>query len=299
MFHITNSSKPVALKNQKLELFIREHLNKPTGEITVSDLQKIKLLAVLANRGIIFHSQNEIHPDYEEYVQSIEDEILKNGNRIALKLYTNFEEGNDKYRRIFGFCFLLGLKNIYDIGCGTGMQVGSIVKYQDIAYTGIDCFDMLEIDPSDNNTTQMIPMKMYNQLFNGYNDKIRFYKGKYPLHIQSEEDAIAILLGWVPDVQTDLPQILTKDFKRILLQTELSDLSAWQNVLAQYELYPVYTYTWEHCFTGKLNGYTYLYASKYPEDIECLKKSDYDYNDSRFVLGHVDMIDFLKRNKKW
>lgn len=296
---MTNPSKPVTIKNYKLELFIREHLNKPEGEITVSDLRKIKPLAILANHGIMFRPQNEYHPDHMEYVQRIEDEILKNGNRIALKLYTNFEEGNDKYRRIFGFCYLLGLKNIYDIGCGTDMQVGSIVKYKNISYTGIDCFDMLEMDTSNHNTDEMMPAKIYNQLFQDYNERIRFYKGKYPLHIQAEEDAIALLLGWVPDVRTDLPQVLMRDFNRILLQTELSDLSAWQSVLEQYELYSVHTYTWEHCFTGKKKGYTYLYASKYPEDIECLKKTNYDYNDSRFTLDHYDMRHFFGKEQKW
>ena len=262
-------------------------------------MQMINPLVTLINEGFSWDSKIEIRPDNEEYVQRIEDEILKNGNRNALKLYTNFQRGDDKYRRIFGFCYLLGLRDIYDIGCGMDMQVGSIVEYKNISYTGIDCFDKLDVDTPDSSADEMIPVKAYNKLFEGYNEKIRFYKGEYPLSIQAGEDAIAILLGWTPDVKTDLPQFLKRDFNRILLQTELSDMPEWQGELKQYELYPIYTYTWENFFTGKKQGYTYLYASKYPEDMECLKKADYDYNDTRFILNHVDMIQFFGNQEKW
>ena len=288
--------KPVTLKNHKFESFIRKHLKK-TGNITLSDLREIKPLAIFANNGIVFPTQDEIHPGYHEYKQRIEDEVLKNGNKNALMLYQNFVEGDDKYRKIFGFCYLLGLNNIYDIGCGTRFQVGIIVEYKDISYTGIDCFDydMPEKTEADSFERKLIPMDEYNKLFEGYNERIRFYKGRYPVNIKAPKDAIAILLGWEPDVRTDLPQILTRDFNRILLQVDLADLSQWKNVLEQYELYTLCTHTWEHCFTGKKQGHSYLYASKYPKDIELLKKEGYKYSDTHFMLHHFGgFSDYVK-----
>ena len=91
-----NLNKTVTLKNHRLEAYIRMHLNKPEGEITVSDLWEIKPLAILANNGIVFPPQDEFHPGYHEYMQRIEDEVLKNGNKNALMLYQNFVEGDDK-----------------------------------------------------------------------------------------------------------------------------------------------------------------------------------------------------------
>ena len=178
---------------------------------------------------------------------------------------------NYRYARIFEFCRVIGVRNIYDIGCQGLNQALLLSQFTAMSYTGIDgsfsLNDWRKQDIEDKNYHLPITREAPPPFCDG---RIRFLKGYYP-DVKPEILPDSIAVGCysftmcrgekIPAVQN----ALTSDFDRILINIpgdtfRPEDGEIWKNASwTGFEVHPI----------GASN---FLFATKIPEDIVRLKK---------------------------
>jgi len=121
-----------------------------------------------------------------------------------------------RYQSIFTFINTLGVKNIYDIGCGDDLQASLLIYHPEINYTGIDIDGIINIFDDFNPEIDYI-----NKLFKSFtgSERIKYIKSKYPCELSVEENNIAILIGVLTWVKTssDIISSINKNFERVIL----------------------------------------------------------------------------------
>ncbi len=123
-----------------------------------------------------------------------------------------------RYARIFSLCYRLGVKNLYDIGCGHQMQGFLAVNVPDITYTGIDpdlyrdYLEEFECEPEFVNG--------YFEKFTG-SDRIKYIKEEYPCALDVKENNAAIALGVFINEKNMPGAALARDFERVVLSIPL------------------------------------------------------------------------------
>lgn len=108
-------------KNKKLEELIRKIRGKPTGPITNMDLAVCKpMIRRLASGASSVVNFNEpLSPKRGEFHEGIRKLAMETGDEQLLRLYKRTDDHKDRrYQKFFGLGILLGVTDIYDIGCG-------------------------------------------------------------------------------------------------------------------------------------------------------------------------------------
>lgn len=168
------------------------------------------------------------------------------------------------YSQIFGLCKVLGIKHIYDIGGRNWQPAFLLIDFPNIYYTGIDCHD--------------IDYDYLNRLFAEYKN-IKFQYAYYPFDITPTSNNIAVSHYAIGTILVDEEKIknttaaLSKDFERILINIRQENLNIWETGLADFKLCMI------DCSYMPL-----VFGTKFPEEIEKLKKIGYNYSDDRFSI---------------
>jgi hypothetical protein len=210
--------------------------------------------------------------------------ILETSNEAALDLYVNLQTTKlrrfdcSKYAQIFGLCRLLGVANIYDIGCGANGQAFLLENYSDMFYTGIDC---------DEN----IDFAYINKLFaEAYNERIKFQKVNYPFVMTPQSNNIALCCSSLFPSK-NITEALSRDFERVFISflyksNEDNDecFKMWENELSNFKLCKMGYY----CVGGWQSSYL-IFGTRFPKEISMLDLMEYDFNDDRFILEYVDV----------
>jgi len=281
---MNNNLDIAIIKNQKLEEFIRDWTKNYNSPITKRDVHNLKPIIKMVNKGHYKFSSEPINERYNELVSKIRNIILDNSDiEHLLPLYTKIVDCNWKYRQIFGLCLILGLSDIFDIGCGDQCQVGYITPYKGITYTGID---------------YNINTDLYNEIYKKYNPYIHFIKAKYPCDLITSNNSIAIYVGCFSKDSKKVAQALSENFERVYVQVHGDELELWESIFAAYKISIIDTYSINNYFTGReLDKYVFLLITKFVDDIEYLKEINYDAHNDKFHIGSWYFQDYLGRFK--
>lgn len=219
-----------------------------------------------------------------DFVNLIMDEkgfintMFETGDRSALKIYVNFKMIMSRafvtqYARIFGLCRLLGVTNIYDIGCGSQYQA-YMLAYPEISYVGIDANDRIDFEEM-------------NQAFsNGFGTRMKFFNAVYPCDITPPPNNTAVIKGITSAEETfkkDFASAVARDFERIITDFGVEYGGSYEEMF----------YFWRNALPGykvcKLGCDNLIFATKIPRDIEILEEVDYSYQDDRFLIGTMEL----------
>ncbi|MBQ8186194.1 MAG: hypothetical protein IJ037_04905 [Clostridia bacterium] len=176
---------------------------------------------------------------------------------------------NFRYAKIFDLCRVIGVKNIYDIGCQGINQALQLVNYSAMSYTGMDLSfsfnDWRTKDRETNNYHLPITGEAPPPFCNG---RIRFVKGWYPeTALDVQEDSIFVscyaMTMTRPENIPAMAQALQRNFDRMLfnvLWSREEALNAWKSAdWTGYAIHPI----------GPCG---FVFATRHPEDIARLKK---------------------------
>ena len=175
----------------------------------------------------------------------------------------------DNYARVFGLCRILGLTNLYDIGCGNRLQAFFLHGHKNMFYTGIDKgIDFTRLNEF-----------LDTQLFPNDKGRIKFRTGTYPFEITPAKNNAAILLyslGMIPDEQSikNIAAALSGDFERVLMNIRSEYFSIWEAELSDFTQYKI----------GDAEN-PFVFCTKFPEDISKLNDMGYNCFDSKFTIG--------------
>jgi len=227
---------------------------------------------------ISYDTQNEI-----DKIMLCTDNL---GKRLGIKMEESPEEAPDQYlfykndfyhqkyeiySRIFDLCRVLGITNVYDIGCETINQAFLLAAHTNISYTGMDSVfnlnDWREEDEQSNNYWYCYTEEAPSPFCDG---RIRFVKGYYPdtvfdvkpNHIAVASCSLTMCMGAESIIR--VASALVRDFDRILInfpysERRMEDYNCWKNAdWSGYEIRPI-------DYSG------FIYATKNEEDIERLK----------------------------
>ncbi len=296
------------IKNKKLEQLIRIALNKPTEPITKDDIVLLKpMIQSLAAGGTTDIEYRNL--EYSNFQNKIEEIALTTKAEHLLRLYRRIDGYRDRrYQKIFGLCVLLGVTDIYDIGCGFEWQVAHILNLKEISYTGIDMVgrNFEYVRTSDGNQTKSekeisIDFMYYTNLFSELNENIRFINNKYPCVIHPQKDNLGIAIGadfLIED--TSVAEALARDFERIVFQVKFHEYNECEKIFSGFSLMELNRTVWYNYFTKEATnkGIVTFLATRYRKEIECLKKIGYNYNDDRFFVDSVDKTKYLENLTK-
>lgn len=200
-----------------------------------------------------------------------------------MKMY-DFISLNSHYSHVRDFCNVLGVTNLYDIGCQTINQSFLFAdKYSKISYTGITdgSFDLIDFQNSD------IEEGYYNiinarhtppEFFGG---RIRYINAHYPddCDLEVSPNNIAVALHSFTMISTEDEVIktanaLVRDFERVMFDInpyKPNLVECWKTQdWGDFKFYPVAA----NCFFG----------TKFPDDIPKLEAM-YVHKDGMFETG--------------
>jgi len=307
-----NNSDIIEIKNPKIEEVIRRDCGKPTEPLTWGDFRSCKGLIAFMAKGILGCDRMEYSPDFDKLNAALRKKMLEHTDLTdedswSWKLYVNMHaHANPHYSNVFGLGMILGASDFWDIGCGTGMQVGQIMVWKGIRYTGIDYITEQEhlhtkLSPEGEiieEWVESIPFTVeeYNDVFASVGGRIRFRQAEYPCPVDPGKHSIAVCLGWDFKPPQKFAKALTADFDRVILQYSLAEEAEWKNALSSFTLSPLYGWDKTNYFTGKvLGGWRVVLATKFPEDIDYLRNIGYDWYNPRFQLGSFELAQYLDR----
>lgn len=227
----------------------------------------------------------------------------------------------DQYARIFSMCHTLGIKNIFDIGCGLNLQAFLMVYSPDMHYTGIDDIFCQHLEfgwpvDGDFNKVAFSPDPAYlNELFKDFvgSDRIQFVKDTYPCKLEIPENNIAIALGSISAAvkyRPEIVQTLAQDFERVMIdmpdkklnvnghsakEVIYEDIDVWKDVTEEYvermkEAMPEFTF---YGFGGHIY---HLFGTRISSDKERLE-SKFTFVNGRFMTGLFDMEWYREMDK--
>lgn len=117
-------------------------------------------------------------------------------------------------RKNFSFLRTLGVKNIYDIGCGQELQALLLVYEPDMNYTGID--RRIFENPFENFVS---PPEYINEIIERFigNDRIRFIRETYPCELTVAQNNIALLFNVIGTVEDPIFKTVCESFERMIV----------------------------------------------------------------------------------
>ncbi len=228
----------------------------------------------------------ECRPDFHvSTLDGIDDSVAKIYLRAKRFHLTNLFF---TYSRVYDICRVLGVTNIFDLGCMTINQGLMLLRYSNMSYTGVEANRFYLNDYRIGDFFEPIGTKTCNIKKNAFlyptvenvppfaNGRIRYIKGDYPISLCVPKNSIGVSmrsLGFSDDKEQikRIVHSLTCDFNRIIFDMRFDQITEWK------------TNAWED-FTVVQIGPTYLYATKYPEDIKQLAVM-YPAKEGRFSTG--------------
>ena len=213
--------------NEYIALYCKEHeVNALTDDEFAVLQEKLKCTKSLPSTGNIDFDRFESG----RMVTELGDDELGMYRRIVAASPIHFNCLYE-YSKVFSFCASLGIKNIYDIGCGQQLQ-GLIMMYApEMTSTGIDPYIFhdgitdFEADPGTiNDRLAEFQGGSYSK------DRIFYIQKGYPCELEIEQNNIAVMLYMGMDIEKNpkqmkrLTEALSGDFERIfknLQQTRL------------------------------------------------------------------------------
>ncbi len=193
------------------------------------------------------------------------------------------------YSKVYEFCRVLGVTNVFDLGCMTINQGLMLLRYTNLSYTGVeayrfylndyrinDAFAPIGRPPKESKTDAFLYPTVDDAPPPFADGRIRYIKGAYPLPLSVPENSIGVSMRSLARTEDgekirEIVSALTTDFDRVLFDPLFDRIEDWK------------TDDWSD-FTVVQVGPTYLYATKYPEDIVRLKTM-YLEEDGRFSTG--------------
>jgi hypothetical protein len=231
----------------------------------------------------------ELISNDEKFLQA----ALKSGDKDALKMYVNLKAVSlrayfTSYARKFGLCRLLGINNIYDIGCGNHYQAYMLMS-MDIYYTGIDYSDKIDFEEM-------------NRAFAGLGNKKKFINEMYPCDVAPPPNNAAIASGWNYNRGGEgalkrFAKAVSKDFERIITNVTVDGMDAedfitfWETSLPGYKVYKIgcdrlmYKAGYESC----------IFATRFQKDIDITESVGYEYADERFTVGSMYLEEICEK----
>lgn len=247
-------------------------------------------------------------------------DLQGNGDRVDMRIYQRKVATElshlgcyDRYIQLFGFSMALGIKNIYDIGCGHQLQAFLLTFAPDVNYVGIDdqfqnSLENFEVDPD-----------YITDLFRKITatDRFEFKKSTYPCELEIKQGNIAIAIAVCCNLkssnQKDTLKRLGCDFERIIFDINKSVLNTtltakdipdiisrkidmWYDPTDEFmktikELLPEFEI---FSLGGKKSNY--IFATKFKEDIGILNEKFIIAGDKittgLFDLKYTNLIDF-------
>lgn len=188
---------------------------------------------------------------------------------------------HEKYTNFFNFCRVIGVKNIYDIGCQTVNQSYILATpYTTMTYTGIqrNAFFLIDYLPNDYEDEYTDVMVTYDTPAPLYDGRIKYVKGSFPsvpFDVQPNNIAIASCSLTMLKTEADIFEAfeaLKEKFERFVI-TVPNPLYAKE----KYEMWKKQDWSgYEICPVGK----SHVFATKNPQDIKRLREA-YPYNSEK------------------
>lgn len=154
-----------------------------------------------------------------------------------------------RYSKIFDLCRVLGITNIYDIGCCTINQAFLLAHHSRMNYTGLDCGFILNdwrtSDTETNNYYRLFAQEAPPPFCGG---RIRFVEGWYPdtsFEVKPNNIAIgsySLAMCEGKECIEKTVSALTHDFERILFNLTIRDTDAafWKAAeWSGFEIHPI------------------------------------------------------------
>ncbi|MBR5313277.1 MAG: hypothetical protein IKU40_10395 [Clostridia bacterium] len=172
--------------------------------------------------------------EFDEIIAKLPDEDIGLYHRVMASSPVLFNTMYE-YSKVFSFCATLGVSNIYDIGCGQGMQGLMLMYAPRMTYIGIDLSIFHDSLTDFDAPVGYVNMRLAQ--FQDGSDRIFYIEKRYPCELKTEQNNIALILNTDivieknPQVFSRLTQTLSDDFERIFMklpQTEL-DIELLQN----------------------------------------------------------------------
>jgi len=237
-----------------------------------------------------------------EIEKNLENMLLAPENKDLLDLYNELKPNHywrdspaaRKYARIFGLCRLLGVTNLYDIGCGGVWQALFLANYPDVFYTGIDYFG------NDNTYANESFAKSFGKRINFQYAHYAFLLNLPPSYPSNN---LGIALGWLTGCircEQKTAFAFSKDFERIIIDIQDRDFKDWEAKLAEsepfqfndgvsyWEIERTSFKLYKICDAEEEYGKPLVFGTKFPEEIDMLKKIKYDFNDDKFAIPYID-----------
>lgn len=240
-----------------------------------------------------------INPKAYLFEQKLEQQAANIIDKSCASLWRNTLRQDDRYRQYFGLCILLGVTNIYDIGCGFDFQVGYIANLDKIAYTGIDraygktrTITRIKPDGTKKERTELdvVDFSYYNTLFQEYNNQITFLQAEYPIELYPKPHNAAIAIG-IPYQNQSMEKILSamaRDFERVIVQVETYREEEFRKSLQEFILLELHEYSIQNYSVEKPPSWKWFFGTKFPEEISYLKTVGYNFYDIRFFVENVN-----------
>lgn len=214
------------------------------------------------------------------------------------------------YGRIFDLCKVLGITNVYDIGCERINQSFLLAAHTNISYTAMDTIfefnDWREEDRSSNRYWHYCTYEAPPPFCEG---RIRFIKGRYPdtvFDVKPNHIAVASCSLTMCKGEKSISRAaaaLVRDFDRILInfpdrERRTEDYECWKNAdWSGYEIHPI-----------DYGGF--VFATRCEEDIDRLKVmypfdedgvldagiSEHTKSDSPRSINEKFLADWVRKN---
>jgi hypothetical protein len=191
-------------------------------------------------------------------------------------------------RECSAYVGLLGIDNLYDIGCGNQYQA-FMMTHGNMTYTGIDANDSIDF------------VEMNQAFSNGFGERIKFVHGMYPFDISPPQNNAAIACGFAysrdnEEQRKNAARFLSKDFERIITDVCIAGdnyddtFKFWESALPEFKV----------CKLGNdkvqtIANRNLIFATKIQKDIDIMKEAEYDYIDDRFMVNSVELQEILAK----
>jgi len=196
-----------------------------------------------------------------------------------------------RYSRIFDLCRVLGITNVYDIGCQWLNQAFLLIRYSNLHYIGIDksnfyLNDYRIVDRDVKNFYFPITNQVPPAFCGG---RISFMKACYPFELNVSPNNIAVACSSIAELsdKKDINQMvaaLTKDFERVIFNVSKNTIHFWKDAdWKDLKLYPI----------GHNN---FIFGTKYFTDVERLKII-YPFSNGRFSTGICNFYEYNSPGK--
>ena len=251
----------------------------------------LKSLGIIAIAGI-----TDVSGKYREI---LEKNILETNDKVGWGILANLETTQnylyyDHYVRIFGLCRLLGLTDLYDIGCGEMYQAFLLINFPGMVYTGIDAAFTFGHSKAIDRDNKRFDFTYINDLIMkcGDDNKIKYQIAEYPFAIMPAENNVAILSGCLGATMSkddesikNTAAALTRDFERVIMGP-FNDFEKWEAELKDFKFHTIRE--------DDRYSHHYMLGTKFQKDISILEETGYNYYDDRFTLHNVDNIDVTR-----